>query len=105
MVNWPYAIILLVFVYTYSVMISSISVLWDQLTFQYYKTWKDSVRVILMVFIEMLIYHPLIVIFALRGYYFQLTNRTHTWGNMQRQGFKKSADATPKPQVPTTPTT
>jgi hypothetical protein len=105
MVNWPYAIILLIFVYTYSVMISSISVLWDQLTFQYYKTWRDAARVASMVFIEMLIYHPLIVIFALRGYYFQLTNRTHSWGNMQRRGFKKSAAATaaaPKTDAATT---
>lgn len=96
LVNWPYAIILLIFVYTYAVMISSLSVLWDQLTFQYYKTWKDVLSVISMVFIEMIIYHPLIVVFALRGYYFQLTNRTHSWGNMQRRGFKKSTDSAPK---------
>ena len=98
-VNWPYAIILLIFVYTYSVMISTLAVLWDQLTFQYYKTWGDVVRICSMVFIEMLIYHPLIVIFALRGYFFYLTNRKHTWGNMQRQGFKKAepAKATTRP--------
>jgi len=96
LVNWPYAIILLIFVYTYAVMISSLAVLWDQLTFQYYKTWRDVISVIAMVFIEMLIYHPLIVVFALRGYYFQLTNRTHSWGNMQRRGFKKSTDSAPK---------
>jgi cellulose synthase/poly-beta-1,6-N-acetylglucosamine synthase-like glycosyltransferase len=100
LVNWPYAIILLVFVYTYSVMISSLSVLWDQLTFQYYKTWKDVVRVVLMVFIEMLIYHPLIVVFSLRGYWFQLTNRKHSWGNMQRAGFKKKSDDKPKKPQP-----
>jgi cellulose synthase/poly-beta-1,6-N-acetylglucosamine synthase-like glycosyltransferase len=100
LVNWPYAIILLIFVYTYSVMISSLSVLWDQLTFQYYKTWKDVVRVVLMVFIEMLIYHPLIVVFSLRGYWFQLTNRKHSWGNMQRAGFKKKSDDKPKKPQP-----
>ncbi|MBC7553385.1 MAG: glycosyltransferase family 2 protein [Taibaiella sp.] len=99
-VNWPYAIILLVFVYTYSVMISTLAVLWDQLTFQYYKTWGDVVRICAMVFIEMLIYHPLIVIFALRGYLFFLTNRKHSWGNMQRQGFKQA-----QPTKVTTPTT
>ena len=93
LVNWPYAIILLVFVYTYSVMISSLAVLWDQLTFQYYKTWTDVVRIASMVFIEMLLYHPLIVIFAIRGYYFHLANRRHVWGNMQRRGFKESSDA------------
>ncbi len=96
LVNWPYAIILLVFVYTYSVMISSLAVLWDQLTFQYYKRWQDVVRIASMVFIEMLLYHPLIVVFALRGYYFHLANRKHTWGNMQRRGFKTSGEATPE---------
>ena len=96
LVNWPYAIILLVFVYTYSVMISSLAVLWDQLTFQYYKRWQDVVRIASIVFIEMLLYHPLIVIFALRGYYFHLANRKHTWGNMQRRGFKTTGEATPE---------
>ncbi len=89
-VNWPYAIILLIFVYTYSIMISTIAVLWDHLTSKYYKDWMDVVRVASMVFIEMILYHPLIVIFALRGYIFFLTNRKHSWGNMQRKGFKKS---------------
>lgn len=89
-VNWPYAIILLIFVYTYSIMISTLAVLWDQLTFQYYKSWGDVIRVSAMVFIEMLIYHPLIVIFALRGYFFYLTNQKHSWGAMQRKGFQKA---------------
>jgi cellulose synthase/poly-beta-1,6-N-acetylglucosamine synthase-like glycosyltransferase len=102
MVNWPYAIILLVFVYTYSVMISTLSVLWDQLTFQYYKTWKDVVLVVSMAFIEMLIYHPLIVIFALRGYFFHISNRKHSWGNMQRKGFQKKTEDKPRVAPATT---
>ncbi len=96
LVNWPYAIILLIFVYTYSVMISTLAVLWDQLTFQYYRNWKDVAMIALMAFVEMLIYHPLIVVFALRGYYFHLSNRKHSWGNMQRKGFQKKED---KPKV------
>ena len=95
LVNWPYAIILLLFVYSYAIMISSLAVLWDQLTFQYYKTWTDVARIASMVFVEMILYHPLIVIFALRGYFFHLANRKHSWGNMQRTGFKgSSANAT-----------
>jgi cellulose synthase/poly-beta-1,6-N-acetylglucosamine synthase-like glycosyltransferase len=87
LVNWPYAIILLILVYTYAVMIASVSVLWDQLTFKYYRDWKDIVRVSMMAFIELILYHPLIVLFALRGYFFFLTGRKHSWGNMQRRGF------------------
>ncbi len=90
LVNWPYAIILLIFIYTFAVMISTIAVLWDQLTTQYYKSWTDVARIALMAFIEMIIYHPLIVVFALRGYFFHLAGKKHTWGNMQRRGFKSS---------------
>lgn len=104
-VNWPYAIILLVFVYTYSIMISTLAVLWDQLTFQYYKTWGDVLRICCMVFVEMLLYHPLIVFFALRGYIFFLTNRQHSWGNMQRRGFQTKAKTTPEPPKEPTPAT
>ena len=91
--NWPYAIILLIFVYSFAIMISTLAVLWDQLTFQYYKTWTDVARIAVMVFVEMILYHPLIVVFALRGYFFHIFNRKHSWGNMQRRGFKPSSAA------------
>ena len=93
LVNWPYAIILLLFVYSFAIMISTLAVLWDQLTFQYYKTWTDVAKIASMVFVEMILYHPLIVIFALRGYFFHIFNRKHSWGNMQRRGFKPSSAA------------
>jgi len=98
-VNWPYAIILLIFVYTYAVMIATLAVLWDQLTFQYYRSWLDVVRICSMAFFETIIYHPLNVIFALRGYIFHITGKTHTWGNMQRRGFKQKTNVEVKPSV------
>ncbi|NCX95804.1 MAG: glycosyltransferase family 2 protein, partial [Chitinophagia bacterium] len=96
-INWGYAVILLIFVYTYSVMISTIAVLWDQITFKYYKVPSDVLRLCLMVFVEMLLYHPLIVIFSLRGYFFYLTNQKHVWGAMTRKGFQKSQSASATP--------
>jgi len=98
-VNWPYAVILLIFVYTYALMISSLAVLWDQLTFQYYKKWLDVIRICSMAFFETIIYHPINVIFALRGYFFHLIGKKHTWGNMQRRGFVQKAPTEPKPTV------
>ncbi len=94
-VNWPYAIILLIFVYTYSIAISTLAILWDHINAKYYNNIWDVLRVSSMVLIEMLFYHPLIVVFALRGYFFQMINKTHTWGNMQRKGFQKKG--APKP--------
>lgn len=86
-INWYYALILIVFVYLYSVMITTLAVLWDQLTYRYYKTWREVLSLSMMAFLEPLIYHPLIVFYALRGYYFFLVGKKLVWGNMQRQGF------------------
>jgi hypothetical protein len=40
-----------------------------------------------MAFLEPFIYHPLIMFFAIKGYFNFITGRKHVWGNMQRQGF------------------
>ncbi|ACU59745.1 glycosyltransferase family 2 protein [Chitinophaga pinensis] len=93
LINWPTALLLLVFVYTYSVMITTIAILWDQLTFRYYKTWKEVALLCTTPFLEFFLYHPLIVIFALRGYYYFLTGKKSTWGNMQRRGFQTTQKA------------
>jgi cellulose synthase/poly-beta-1,6-N-acetylglucosamine synthase-like glycosyltransferase len=99
-VNWNYAIVLMIFVYIYAVAIGTIAVLWDHLTAKYYQSGWDVVRVVTMVLIEIVAYHPLIVYFAVRGYFLQAFNRAHVWGNMQRQGFRQSgqgAKPAPKP--------
>jgi cellulose synthase/poly-beta-1,6-N-acetylglucosamine synthase-like glycosyltransferase len=90
-INWPYAIILIVFVYTYSVMITTVALLWDQITFKYYKTWGETIGLCLMAFLEPFLYHPLIVFFALKGYFNFIIGKKHVWGNMQRQGFNATA--------------
>lgn len=86
-INWHNALILLAFVYFYSVMITTLAILWDQITYKQYKTWKEVIGLALMAFLEPFVYHPLIVFFALRGYFHFITGRKHSWGNMQRQGF------------------
>lgn len=92
-INWHYALILLTFVYLYSIMITTLAILWDQKTYQYYKTWREVMGLALMAFIEPFVYHPLIVFFALRGYYFFMIGKKSNWGNMQRQGFGKKKPA------------
>ena len=92
-INWHYALILLTFVYLYSIMITTLAILWDQKTYQYYKTWREVIGLALMAFIEPFVYHPLIMFFALRGYYFFMIGKKSNWGNMQRQGFGKRKPA------------
>jgi len=86
-INTTDALLLLLFVYLYSIMITLIAVYWDQIVNKSYKTWKEVVGLSLMAFLEPIIYHPLIVFFALKGYFFFITGRKHSWGNMQRRGF------------------
>jgi cellulose synthase/poly-beta-1,6-N-acetylglucosamine synthase-like glycosyltransferase len=87
LINWHFAVLLLLFVYTYAVMITTLAILWDQLTFRYYRTWKEVAYLCMTPFMEFLLYHPLIVLFSIRGYFFFLTGKKGTWGNMQRKGF------------------
>ena len=98
-INWPNAIILMIFVYTYSVMITTLALLWDQITFKYYKTWSEVMGLCAMAFLEPFVYHPLILFFSLKGYFNFVTGRKHVWGNMQRQGFgaqqKKKSEPNP----------
>lgn len=95
-IHWANALVLLSFVYFYSVMITTFAILWDHITYRYYKTWKEVIGLALMAFLEPIIYHPLIVFYALRGYYYFMIGKKHSWGNMQRQGFgqKKKTVAT-----------
>lgn len=86
-VNWEKFIILVGFTYIAAIMISFLTVLWDQLVFKYYKTWYEVIKLLLMAFLEPILYHPLIVFFALKGYYSYLTQKQHEWGSMVRQGF------------------
>lgn len=86
-INPEYAILLLVFVYMYSIMITTIAILWDQLAYRHYKSFKEVLLLCSTPFLEFLLYHPMNVLFSIRGYYYFLTGKKHSWGNMQRQGF------------------
>lgn len=94
LINWPTALLLLLSIYTYSVMITTLAILWDQLTFRYYKSWREVAYLCATPLMEMFIYHPLIVFFSLRGYFHYLTGKKSSWGNMQRRGFKQQASGT-----------
>lgn len=96
LINWHFALLLLVFVYSYAVMISTLAILWDQFTFRYYKTWGEVLRLCLTTFLEFFLFHPFIVIFSIRGYLFFLSRKKHSWGNMERRGFNNTTLSTAK---------
>jgi hypothetical protein len=73
-------------------MISSIVIIWDQMTFKYYNTTREVLSLFLTAFIEPFIYHPMIMFFSLKGYFSYITSRELAWGTMTRQGFDNEDD-------------
>lgn len=86
-INWENTFTLLAFLYMFSVMISSIAVLWDQLTERHYRKTSEVIGLCLTAFAEPFIYHPLIVFFSIKGYVQSIFRQKLVWGNMQRKGF------------------
>jgi cellulose synthase/poly-beta-1,6-N-acetylglucosamine synthase-like glycosyltransferase len=86
-VNWNFAPLILLYSYTFAIMISSVVIIWDQMTFKYYNTSREVLSLFLTAFIEPILYHPLIVFFSLKGYFSYITSRELAWGTMTRQGF------------------
>lgn len=87
-VNWNFAPLILLYSYTFAIMISSVVIIWDQMTFKYYNTTREVLTLFLTAFIEPILYHPLILFFSLKGYFSFLTSRELAWGTMTRQGFE-----------------
>lgn len=89
-IYWKYAVVLLVFVYTFSVMITVTSVLWDEITQKQYASKAEVLKLCTAAFFEPILYHPLVLFYAIRGNYFFFTGKKLVWGNMLRKGFQQS---------------
>ena len=90
-VNWEYAVILLVYVYSFSVTITILSIFWDETTQPQYGSKTEVFKLCAAALLEPIVYHPLVVFFALKGNFYAITGKTLQWGNMQRQGLTKLA--------------
>lgn len=91
-INWFYAIILLVFVYAFSLFITLTSLLWDQLIYRQYKTWKEICVLGARAFLEPFIYHPILLFSSIVGYIQQLLGMQNNWGKMDRKGFESTPE-------------
>jgi hypothetical protein len=94
-INWENALVIFLYAYSVGVMISVMVVIWDNLTFKFYKSSKEVISLMFMAFVEPFLYHPLIVIFAIRGYTKYIFSRELQWGTMERTGTAKAKSPTP----------
>ena len=90
MIEWNHFFLLLLFVYSFSIMYSWLGILVEEITFKEYNKTKDLLKLLLVVMLEPIFYHPITVWAAIRGNidYFILKKRT--WGKQERKGFKKT---------------
>jgi poly-beta-1,6-N-acetyl-D-glucosamine synthase len=85
--NWPFFCVMLFFAYSFSITFSTYAILYDLLAYNRYKKKRMIIKLLLTAWIEPIIFHPLIVYWALRGNFDFFIRKKKTWGNMTRVGF------------------
>ncbi len=88
MVKLDIFVILMLFVYFYSIMFSVLALLTEELTYHKYAKTKDYLKLLEGAFVEPFHFHLMSVYAALVGYYEKIKG-THGWGEMTRKGFSK----------------
>ena len=87
-INWPFFLLLLTFVYTFAVMLSTWAILFEEKTYHKYKTRRDIFKLLGTALLEPIFYHPRTVWWAVRGN-FDYLRGIRSWGKMEREGFGK----------------
>lgn len=93
--NWSFFFLLLAFVYSFAISMSTWAVLFEEMTFHKYKKKREVLSLILTGILEPLFFHPLTVYWSIRGNIDYLRG-VRKWGKMEREGFsqKKSVPVT-----------
>ncbi len=85
-INWEFSLILIGMVYFFAVTVSTLAVVFEEMSYQQYTSGKDLLKLLLIATIEPLFYHPITVYWAIRGNLDMLMGKK-SWGKMTRAGF------------------
>ncbi|WP_196809456.1 hypothetical protein [Gillisia sp. JM1] len=88
LINWNIAILFFVCVYLLGCIFSTISIFIYVKNFKHYTTGKEVVELLLAAYLEPFIYHPILVLGQIQGYYKKILGVKSGWGNMDRKGFQ-----------------
>ncbi|RPA67903.1 glycosyltransferase family 2 protein [Cyclobacteriaceae bacterium YHN15] len=75
-------------VYFFYLVITLLSVLWDELYYGHYSSARELLHLLAKAMIEPIVYHPFNVFASIKGYIHFFSGKKAKWGNMQRQGFE-----------------
>lgn len=87
--NWMSVLFIFLLSFSFGMLFSSLALYFDQYVKTPYKRKRDVFLVWLLLFIEVVTYHPVLVYYALRGFYQFFVSQKIEWGVMTRQGFKE----------------
>ncbi len=89
LVNWDYFILLTTAVYAFAVMFSALSILSEELTYHQYSKKGVLFKLIIIVLLEPLVFHPYVMWSSVKGNFnFVFNRKKKDWGEMTRTGFK-----------------
>lgn len=89
-INFDTFWMMLLYAYLIGFSVSMITVSFDLVLQKLYKSFWEYLKLAFFSAFEAFIYHPLVVIFTLKGYVQYLTKRNFKWGQMTRQGFSNA---------------
>ena len=93
-INWTTFWLLLSTVYMFMMVVNTMCINYDNWVERVYSKRRWYAFLFIPAALEAFIYHPLTVIFALKGYWSYISTGEFKWGEMKRKGFKKEAAAT-----------
>jgi poly-beta-1,6-N-acetyl-D-glucosamine synthase len=86
-----YFLSLFVLIYFFAIMISSFSILYEQVGFNNYREKAELRKIVKTVLLEPFLVHPKLVWWGIRGHW-DFIRGQGGWGDMVRAGFEKPAD-------------
>lgn len=89
-INFDTFWMMLLYAYLIGFSVSVITVSYDLVLGKLYKKFPEYLKLVLFSAFEAILYHPLVVLFTLRGYIQYLTRRDFKWGKMTRKGFSQT---------------
>ena len=86
-INWPFYLLLFLFIYTFAVSLSTWAILFEEITYHKYKKKRDVLKLLFAALLEPFFY-PMHTYFAVRGN-LEVLRGKKGWGKAVRKGFAK----------------
>ena len=96
-INWPFYLLLFLFIYTFAVSLSIWAILFEEITYHKYKKKRDVLKLLIAALLEPFFY-PMHTYFAVRGN-LEVLRGKKGWGKAKRKGFEKKKKPVRQPSV------